>query len=140
LGQIISLFPLSLAVGYFGWVAGFTGVAIAGLLAALLAFIVLRDHPGAPTVWERIRGRRGKLSQRADLLKEDGTLGLAPMPTNTGLIQLPEQTGKGPFRRFGANWLTTLRIPGVRLAFWIHFSTSFPQHLMLLLWGTPLLV
>jgi MFS family permease len=30
--------------------------------------------------------------------------------------------------------------PGVRLAFWVHFTAGFPQHLFLLLWGTPLLV
>ena len=140
LGQVVALFPLSLAVGAFGWASGFTGVAIAGFLAVLLALVALRDHPGGPTVLERFRGKRGNLSQRAELLLADGTIGLASMPSNTGMIQLPVDTGRGPLRRFFVNWLLTLRIPGVRLAFWIHFSTPFSQHLMLLLWGTPLLV
>ena len=140
LGQVVALFPLSLAVGVFGWAQGFIGVSVAGFLTVLIACVVLRDRPGSPTLFERLRKRRGHLSRRAELLLEDDSLGVGAMPSNTAMIQLPVQTGRGPIRRFFANWLVNLRIPGVRLAFWIHFSTPFSQHLMLLLWGTPLLV
>ncbi|WP_369808030.1 MFS transporter [Leucobacter chinensis] len=140
LGQVVSLFPLSLAVGVFGWAAGFTGIAVACLFVVLVGAMTLRDTPGEPTTVERIRGKRGNLSERAELLLADGSIGLASLPSNTGLIALPVAPGANAFKRFFANMRVVLGIPGVRLAFWVHFSTPFSQHLMLLLWGTPLLV
>lgn len=140
LGQVVSLFPLSLAVGAFGWASGFTGVAIAGLFVVLVGTMTLRDRPGSQTTVERGRGKRGALSERAELLLADGTIGLSSLPSNTGMIQLPMAQNASALKRFFANFRTVLGIPGVRLAFWIHFTTPFSQHLMLLLWGTPLLV
>lgn len=140
LGQVISLFPLSLAVGAFGWAAGFAGIAVACLLVVLLGVIVLRDKPGDLTPLERLRGKRGGLSERAELLLADRTIGLATLPANTGMIAMPVASDAGALRKFFINMRTVVGIPGVRLAFWVHFTAPFSQHLMLLLWGTPLLV
>ncbi|HUH52957.1 MAG TPA: MFS transporter [Microbacteriaceae bacterium] len=137
IGQVISLMPLAFVVGQFGWSAGFMGVAAAGMLVTLLGLFVLRDSPGSRTIWERIIGKRGELSQRAEKLLESGTLGLASMPSTTkaiGAIGLSDDAGV--FKRLGM----LLRIPGIRLAFWVHFTPPFAMTVLLLLWGTPFLV
>lgn len=139
-GQIIALFPLSLAVGVFGWTAGFAGLGVTCLLVVLMAFLVLRDKPGSMTMFEKIRGTRGSLSARAEDLLAGGMIGIASMPANTAMISLPAAVHSNAVRRFFTNFRIVLGIPGVRLAFWVHFSSPFALHVMLLLWGTPLLV
>lgn len=139
-GQIVSLFPLSLAVGALGWTAGFAGAAAVGLLVVLLGAVTLRNTPGGYTALESLKRKRGRLSERAELLLEDGSIGMASMPANTGLINLPKTRARTKAGKFSENFRVILSIPGVRLAFWVHFTAPFSQHIVLLLWGTPLLV
>lgn len=140
LGQTISLFPLSMAVGAFGWLAGFAGVAVSGIFVVFLCAVTLRDTPGKPTVWEGLTGRRGGLTERATLLLEDGKIGLASLPSNTGLIDVQYADERRGLWKVLGNLKRVLTIPGVRLAFWVHFTAPFALHIFLLLWGTPLLV
>lgn len=140
IGQIISVIPLSLAVGAFGWVAGFTGVAAVGMLVVLLGFFTLRDRPGVGTAYERMRKTSGPLTQRSALLLDDASIGMGALPSNTAAISLLHSSTPPQRSGFVSKIRTLLSIPGVRLAFWIHFSSPFAQHVFLLLWGTPFLV
>lgn len=139
-GQVIAVFPLAMTVYTWGWVAGFTGVAGAGLFVVLVTLFTVRDTPGLGTIVERLRGRRGPLSVRAEVLQRPETTPVAIATTNTRAVDIIDP-GHGMLigkilRRLRALW----RLPGIRLAFWVHFTSPFTQHLILLLWGTPLLI
>ena len=143
-GQLVSVTPLALAVAAFGWMPGFLGVSAVGLLSILLAFVVLRDAPGQRTAFERLTGRTGAATRRSAMLATGPATGQFVGPPSTSLI--PVVGGPRARRRSaeGREALFTrvrrlLSIPGVRLAFWIHFVTPFPAHVFLLLWGTPFL-
>lgn len=139
-GQLISVIPFSLAVGTFGWASGFTGVAAVGLLVVILGVFTLRDRPGIGTAYERLRKTTGKLTQRSALLLEDGSIGLSALPSNTAAISVLNSAKPLRTTGFFSKIRTLLSIPGVRLAFWIHFTSPFAQHVFLLLWGTPFLI
>lgn len=137
LGQVLSVLPLAFGVTAFGWSAAFTGVAAAGMLVTILGTVVLRDKPGSKTLLERIRGKRGHLSERAEILLEGGEIGLSALPSTTeaiGTITADEK--QSVFK----NLATLIRIPGIRLGFWMHFAPPFAATALLLLWGTPFLV
>lgn len=134
-GQLIAVAPLSLAVGVFGWAAGFLGLAALGLFLGIVAFFVLRDFPGSGTVPERMRGEPGAVSRAAQ----------SPLSVNSVLTDsIPVVTGHMPVtgERPGvfASLASLLRRPGIRLAYWVHFTTPFAIHAFVLLWGTPFLV
>ncbi|WP_024355459.1 MFS transporter [Leucobacter chironomi] len=139
-GQLVSVTPLALLVGAGGWMTGFLGVAAVGLLVALLGALVLRDRPGAGTLLERATGRPGGLTRNARSLATPPPTGVVEMaPPATGLIPV----GKPPRLRALGFWdriRRLLRIPGVRLAYWVHFTTPFALNAFVLLWGTPFLV
>lgn len=59
-GQLVSVTPLAIVVGAFGWASGFIGVAAVGLLVSIIGFFVLRDRPGLGTTFERMTGRVGR--------------------------------------------------------------------------------
>lgn len=133
-GQLVSVVPLAFVVTHFGWAAGFLGIAAVGFLVVLLGALVLRDAPGVGTVAERITGRRGRLTQTARSLgyAEPTGMFMAPPPAT-------ELVAVSPVFRGGiARGL--LRIPGVRLAYWVHFASPFALTVFMLLWGTPFLV
>ena len=138
-GQLVSVTPLALLVGAAGWTNGFLGVAAVGLLVSLLGAVVLRDAPGRGTALERLTGRLGRTSREAR--------SLAGPPTTSMLAMTPPETGMIPvqprprFRGLGF-WTRArglLRLPGVRLAYWVHFTSPFAANVFLLLWGTPFL-
>lgn len=142
LGQLVSVTPLALAVGGFGWTNGFLGIAAVGLLVTMLGAFVLRDRPGAGTAVERLTGRLGRLSRTARSLGgQESTAELravAPPATEMILMEAADPRPKeslGVFPKLRA----LLRIPGVRLAFWVHFTPPFSTSVLLLLWGTPFL-
>lgn len=143
-GQLVSVTPLAFVVANFGWATGFLGIAAVGLLAALLGFVVLRDAPGRRTMFERMIARTGKITERS--------AGLANAPVTTQIMAPPATSsipvvGSQKFTRSGeprkedfiARMRRLLSIPGVRLAFWIHFVTPFSSTVFILLWGTPYL-
>lgn len=142
-GQLVSVVPLALAVSSYGWTAGFVGVAAIGLLVTLLSALVLRDWPGQGTAFERLIGRSGRLSRDATSLGvSDSTAALAAVePPATGLLPLAASPsrrvpGLGFFRRTRR----LLSVPGVRLAYWVHFATPFSATMLVLLWGTPFFI
>lgn len=118
-GQIVSIVPLALIVASAGWTAGFlTMAAITGVLA-LFTFMFLRDSPNRPTLVAQ--------SFRRD----------AAHTTDTGSIRTSS------VRSDLSTQLKTLpkllRIPGVRLGFWLHFTAPFSIGAFIMLWGYPFL-
>lgn len=138
-GQLVSVTPLALAVGAFGWTTGFLGVSAVTLLVTLLGVVVLRDRPGAGTLLERLTGRLGATSRNARSLAGHERTGTVPMaPPSTEMIptvQPPRFRALG----FWASARRLLGIPGVRLAYWLHFTSPFALNAFVLLWGTPFL-
>lgn len=145
-GQLIAVVPLSLAVGVLGWTGGFMGVAAVGLLVTILGLVVLRDKPGQGTVIERLTGRLGKLSIAAgSALRGLSSGDSAALPAVTGAISTitgPIPTGQHARVPGGGVWSnlrSLLRLPGVRLAYWVHFTPPLAVNAFVLLWGTPFL-
>lgn len=142
-GQLISVTPLALAVDAFGWATGFVGVAAVGLLVSFLGIFVLRDAPGVGTAFERLTHRLGATSRNATSLGlSDTTAALAAVaPPATSMIpQSRGEPSKVPGVGFTRKLKTLLQIPGVRLAYWVHFTTPFASTAFVLLWGTPFLM
>lgn len=136
-GQLVSVTPLAVLVGVAGWTNGFLSLAAVGLLITILGAVVLRDRPGAPTLLERVTGRRGKLTRTARSLADPSApVTAAIAPPATAIIPLVSS------RRglsFVARARRMLKVPGIRLAFWLHFTSPFALNVFLLLWGTPFL-
>ncbi len=138
-GQLVSVTPLALVVAGFGWTSGFLGVAAIGVLVMILGGFVLRNAPGDGTLVERLTGRVGRLSREARSLGAGEATGAFAMP--------PPETGMMPVitkrRMPGLGFWDKLRrlvaLPGVRLAFWVHFTSPFALNVFILLWGTPFL-
>lgn len=148
IGQLISVAPLALVVSGFGWATGFIGIAAVGFIFTLLHFFVLRDWPGQGTAAERIFRRVGKTSRDArSLAGHESTtelLAIAPPPTEMFAVvgnelkkEPKREPKKGPNQSVWKKLRALISIPGVRLAFWLHFSTPFSINVMVLLWGTP---
>lgn len=138
-GQLVSVVPLALIVSNFGWMAGFNGIAATALLVSLIAFFVIRDRPGLGTGFERMTGRLGRLSRNARSLASaplTGTVVVAPPATE--MIQTQSAEGKRQLKFWGQA-RRLLSLPGVRLAYWIHFTSPFAATVFLLLWGLPFL-
>ncbi len=139
-GQLVSVAPLALLVSVAGWMTGFLGLAAVGLLSALLAALVLRNRPGDGTFAERLTGRTSKLTRNArglGGLNQGGAVEMAP-PSTEMLPVIKEPRVRG--LRFWTQARRLLRLPGVRLAYWVHFTSPFAMNVFLLLWGTPFLV
>lgn len=139
-GQLVSVAPLALLVSLTGWTNGFLGLAAVGLLVTILGALVLRNRPGDGTLAERMTGRTGKLSRDGRGLAgalPTGAVAMAPPSTEMiPVIREPRVRGLNSWHQ--ARRL--LRIPGVRLAYWVHFTSPFTSTVFLLLWGTPFLV
>ncbi|PRI10112.1 MFS transporter [Leucobacter massiliensis] len=138
-GQLVSVAPLAALVGAIGWTGGFLGLAACGLLVVLLSALVLRDRPGDGTALERVLGRKGRLSREARSLATPPPTGVAEVsPPSTEMIPVVRE----PRVRVLGFWSRAQRLlalPGVRLAYWLHFTSPFAVNVFLLLWGTPFL-
>ena len=138
-GQLISVVPLALVVGTFGWAAGFNGIAATAFLVSLVACVVVRDRPGAGTALERMTGRLGGLSRNARSLATPPVTGVVTVgPPATEMIAAQPVEGMRPLR-FWAKSRRLLSLPGVRLSYWVHFTSPFASNVFLLLWGMPFL-
>ncbi|MBL3700492.1 MFS transporter [Leucobacter luti] len=139
-GQLVSVAPLALFVSLAGWTNGFLGLAAIGLLVTILGALVIRDRPGVGTFAERMIGRTGKITRNARSLggfQPTGTVEIAPPSTE----MIPVMGAPRPRAlRFWSQARRLLRLPGVRLAYWVHFTSPFAANVFLLLWGTPFLV
>ncbi len=151
-GQLVSVIPLAIFVDVYGWTSGFIGVAAVGLLVSILGVFVLRDGPGRGTVIERVLGRAGAVTRRSGSLGQyDNTATLAAVaPPATSMLPVigQEQLAGGgaskarrpvPGLLAWRNARRLLSLPGVRLAYWVHFVSPFSSTAFLLLWGTPFL-
>lgn len=143
-GQLVSVTPLVLIVKGFGWSAGFLGIAAVGLLLVLVGLVMLRDAPGRRAVLERMIGRTGKITRMSAELA--GGPVTSPITAPPATSSIPIVGGRRAQERSAAGqeaFFTRVRrllwIPGVRLAFWVHFVSAFASHAFLLLWGTPFL-
>ncbi len=138
-GQLISVVPLALAVGTFGWTAGFNGIAATAFFVSLVAFFVVRDRPGQGSAFERLTGRLGRLSRTARSLATPPATGVVTVgPPATEMIAAHPIEGMRPLR-FWAKARRLLSLPGVRLSYWVHFTSPFAVNVFLLLWGMPFL-
>ena len=138
-GQLVSVVPLALVVGTYGWMTGFNGIAATAFLVSLVAFVVVRDRPGAGTAFERMTGRLGRLSREARSLATPPVTGVVPVgPPATEMITAQPSEGMRPLR-FWAKSRRLLSLPGVRLSYWVHFTSPFASNVFLLLWGMPFL-
>lgn len=143
IGQLVSVTPLAIVVNVWGWQTGFIGVAGVGLLMVLIGAFVLRDRPGEGTTVERFTGRLGRLSTEAQSLGvSDNTAVLAAVapPATSVMPVLDSPPRKLPGVGFWRKTKQLLSIPGVRLAYWLHFTSPFSATVVLLLWGTPFLI
>lgn len=142
-GQLISVTPLALAVVSFGWMPSFLGVVAVGLLFGIIGLVVLRDAPGSRTVFERAIRRTGKTTRRSAELAGGPVTAVMVAPPQTAMIPFIREDDAKRSREGREGFLSRIRrllsIPGVRLAFWIHFVSPFAVHVFLLLWGTPFL-
>lgn len=129
-GQLGAVAPLAAAIGFFGWMAGFASLTAIGVVILVLVVFVMRDGPGAGTIIQRLTGRR----QDIPAVSDSATVDTGPIILTEVLpVVGPGSSGVLPAIR------TLFRRPGVRLAFWVHFSTMFAPDSFLLLWGTPFL-
>lgn len=139
-GQLLAVAPLAAAVAAFGWTAGFAGLAAAGTVTAVLVFCLLRDAPGASTLLERLT-RRGPGHDAASAPPSAGSApdgpgggpGEGPVSLVTDALPVIGPNSSGIFPAISS----LLKRPGVRLAFWVHFTTPFTLLSFMLLWGTP---
>ncbi|QIM17073.1 MFS transporter [Leucobacter insecticola] len=138
-GQLVSVVPLALVVSNLGWMAGFSGISATVFLVSLLAFFVVRDRPGMGTGFERVTGRLGSLSRNARSLATAPLTGAVVVsPPATEMIETQQADGKRTLRFWGKA-RRLLSLPGVRLAYWVHFTSPFAATVFLLLWGLPFL-
>lgn len=157
-GQLVSVIPLAIVVNLYGWSTGFIGVTAVGFLVTILVVFVLRDAPGRGTAFERVTGRLGKTTVASGLRdRSDDTATLAAVaPPATSMLPVVSSkgaaegtsagTGMGadkqksvPGLGFWRNVRSLLSLPGVRLAYWVHFTSPFASTTFVLLWGTPFL-
>lgn len=143
-GQLISVVPLATAVSVFGWATGFLGVAAVGLLAAILSFLVLRDAPGTRTILRSLfvgpearRAERAAAAENEARPPADAVVG--PPATEMLPVYGAERRFRVPGISFWDRSRRLLSMPGVRLAYWVHFTAQFAPNAFLLLWGTPFL-
>ena len=136
-GQLLAVAPLAAAVAAFGWTAGFAGLAAAGTVTAVLVFCLLRDAPGASTLLERLTRRAPGHDDAASAPPSAGAEpngpGEGPVSLVTDALPVIGPNSSGIFPAISS----LLKRPGVRLAFWVHFTTPFTLHSFMLLWGTP---
>lgn len=118
-GQIVSVVPFALIVASAGWTTGFLTVAAVTLALTLVSFGALRDSPVQKTVLSQLFHR-----------DRVGTTDTGSIRTGSVFADLSLQFRTLP---------RLLKIPGVRLGFWIHFTAPFSAGAFIMLWGYPFL-
>ncbi len=128
IGQIIAVAPLVTLVAVAGWQGGFSVLAVLCVLVALAAGAILRDNPRQNTVLQRLRGKKAVQEfEEANLAQAHQASPITEALPITG----PNSSGIFPALK------SLLKRPGIRMAFWVHLSTSFTIFNFTLLWGTP---
>ena len=135
-GQLVSVIPLAIAVDRFGWRSGFLGIAAVALIAMILVIVVMRDSPRSQTIGERIIGKERVVEETA--LTKAAVTGVVAAPPATSMLPVVRQ--RVDLFKMVQRSRQIVSLPGVRLAFWMHFTSPFAMNVFVLLWGTPFLV
>ncbi|NHT18457.1 MFS transporter [Cellulomonas sp. IC4_254] len=139
LGQVLSAVPVVALLHAEGWRATFLSVAAVGVVAAIAVVAVVRDAPadagessdGALAGPDRPAGEGVEPGVAAGL-----SAGAAPAPWwRVGLLRRRWRPARARAPREPGALRAVLRDPGARLAFWMHFSGQFSNHVVVLLWG-----
>ena len=135
-GQLVSVIPLAIAVDRFGWRSGFLGIAAVALIAMILVIVVMRDSPRDRTIAERMLGKELKVSEAEQ--RYTAVTGVVAAPPATSMLPIVKQ--RFDLFQMVQRSRQIVAMPGVRLAFWMHFTSPFAMNVFVLLWGTPFLV
>lgn len=130
-GQLVSVLPLPIVISLFGWTAGFMALVAGGVFTLLLCILTLQDTPA--------EGKAIKQMMRGEL-KE--VLETTQISVVTGAIPIVAQPPMGKNARFGSILKKigqSIKLPGVQLAFWVHFTAPFAGSMFASLWGFPFL-
>jgi sugar phosphate permease len=123
-GQVLSAVPVVALLHATGWRTTFLSVAAVGVVAAVAVLAVVRDAPpaaGDPAA--AVDARDGaRTGRRAGLLRRRWRPARSRAPREPGALR------------------AVVGDPGARLAFWMHFSGQFSNHVVVLLWGFAFLV
>jgi sugar phosphate permease len=119
-GQVLSAVPVVALLHADGWRTTFLSVAAVGVVAGAAVLAVVRDAPALP---------------RAGQVADATAPGRPPTRWRAGLLRLRwgPQAARAARERGGLR--AVVRDPGARLAFWMHLSGQFSNHVVVLLWG-----
>lgn len=148
LGQVLSAVPVVALLHAEGWRTTFLSVAAVGVVATIAVVAVVRDTPADAGE----DARSGVGGGAATLAGQDGPAGEAVEPDVAAGLSAGAAPTSDPWWRAGLlrrRWRpararaprepgalrAVLGDPGARLAFWMHFSGQFSNHVVVLLWG-----
>jgi len=140
LGQVLSAVPVVALLHAEGWRTTFLSVAAVGVVATVAVVAVVRDAPVEPEVGGA-PGASGLPGAPAGEDAEAGVVaglaaGAAPAPWwRAGLLRRRWRPARARAPREPGALRAVLGDPGARLAFWMHFSGQFSNHVVVLLWG-----
>jgi MFS family permease len=143
LGQVLSAVPVVALLHAEGWRTTLLSVAAVGVVATVAVVAVVRDAPVEPegAGGPRGAGPPGDPGAAAVADTEAGVAaglasGAAPAPWwRAGLLRRRWRPARARAPREPGALRAVLRDPGARLAFWMHFSGQFSNHVVVLLWG-----
>ncbi|WP_217614639.1 nitrate/nitrite transporter [Cellulomonas sp. GbtcB1] len=139
LGQVLSAVPVVALLHAEGWRTTFLSVAAVGVVATIAVVAVVRDAPaeadvpgGALADPDAPAGETAEPDVAAGLAA--GAAAAAPW-WRVGLLRRRWRPARARAPREPGALRAVLRDPGARLAFWMHFSGQFSNHVVVLLWG-----
>jgi len=144
LGQVLSAVPVVALLHAQGWRATFLAVAAVGVVATVAVLAVVRDAPPVADVPDgpagpAAPGGGGAPPGAGPAAEADVAAGIAAGAAvpwwRAGLLRRRWRPAPARAAREPGALRAVLRDPGVRLAFWMHFTGQFSNHVVVLLWG-----
>jgi len=148
LGQVLSAVPVVALLHAEGWRTTFLSVAAVGVVATIAVVAVVRDAPAEAGTAGSVGPAGGALADpdapAGEAAEPDVAAGLAagaaPVPAaapwwRVGLLRRRWRPARARAHSEPGALRAVLRDPGARLAFWMHFSGQFSNHVVVLLWG-----
>lgn len=144
LGQVLSAVPVVALLHAQGWRATFLAVAAVGVVATVAVLAVVRDAPPVADVPDgpagpAAPGGGGAPPGAEPAAEADVAAGIAAGAAvpwwRAGLLRRRWRPAPARAAREPGALRAVLRDPGVRLAFWMHFTGQFSNHVVVLLWG-----
>lgn len=118
-GNVVAALPLAYALHSIGWAPTFGAAAMLTLAMTVVVLGLMPDAPGT-----RPPLRRAVLERSLVPLRWAGQ----------------QVAGSGVQEPLGQQLRAVARVPAVRLALWVHFTTGFAGGVFVMLWGYPYLV